>query len=106
EHDMPLLSSVSDEVLALETGQVLVIGTADEVLHDPRLVAAYLGTNQSVVDRSGAVSAAPTPAAEVSAAAEVSGPADVAITMEAPNPSARKKTPAKKAPTKRASATK
>jgi ABC-type branched-subunit amino acid transport system ATPase component len=104
EHDMPLLSSVSDEVLALETGQVLVQGTAEEVLHDPRLVAAYLGTDQAVVERSGAMSAAP--AAEVSAQAEVSGPAEVALTTETPTPAPKKRTPAKKAPAKRASATK
>jgi branched-chain amino acid transport system ATP-binding protein len=55
EHDMPLLTSVSDELLALETGAVLTRGTPREVLDDPRLVAAYLGTDAAVVARSGAV---------------------------------------------------
>jgi len=59
EHDMPLLKSISDEILALETGAVLANGEPDEVLEDPRLVAAYLGTNQAVVERSGATTAAP-----------------------------------------------
>ena len=54
EHDMPLIRSVSDRILALETGQVLTIGEPDVVLEDPRLVAAYLGTDQAVVQRSGA----------------------------------------------------
>jgi len=56
---MPLLKSISDEILALETGAVLANGEPDEVLEDPRLVAAYLGTNQAVVERSGATTAAP-----------------------------------------------
>ena len=55
EHDMPLLTSISDEFLALETGAVLTRGSPQAVLDDPRLVAAYLGTDRSVVARSGAV---------------------------------------------------
>ena len=55
EHDMPLLTTISDELLALETGAVLTRGQPQEVLDDPRLVAAYLGTDQSIVARSGAV---------------------------------------------------
>jgi ABC-type branched-subunit amino acid transport system ATPase component/sugar phosphate permease len=53
EHDMPLIRSVSDEILALELGEVVVRGTADEVMHDPRVVASYLGTNEAVIGRSG-----------------------------------------------------
>src|SRR5581483_9590940 len=53
EHDMPLITSISDEILALETGAVLTRGKPDEVLSDPRLVAAYLGTDQAVLERSG-----------------------------------------------------
>jgi len=48
EHDMPLIRSVSDELLALETGSVLTRGKPDEVLEDPRLVSAYLGTDRSI----------------------------------------------------------
>jgi ABC-type branched-subunit amino acid transport system ATPase component len=55
EHDMPLITSVSDELLALETGAVLAKGAPTDVLQDPRLVAAYLGTDATVVARSGAV---------------------------------------------------
>ncbi|MEY2418409.1 MAG: hypothetical protein QOG90_1089 [Actinomycetota bacterium] len=54
EHDMPLITSISDEILALETGRVLTRGKPEEVLNDPRLVAAYLGTDQAVLERSGA----------------------------------------------------
>lgn len=57
EHDMPLIQAVSDELLALETGSVLVRGSADEVLNDPRLVAAYLGSDPAAIARSGATTA-------------------------------------------------
>ena len=55
EHDMPLLQSISDEILALETGRVLAQGPPADVLSDPRLIAAYLGSNKAVVARSGAL---------------------------------------------------
>ena len=48
EHDIPLVTSVSDELLALETGKVLARGTPDEVIHDPEVVTAYLGTDKRI----------------------------------------------------------
>ena len=53
EHDMPLIRSISDEIIALETGTLLTRGIPDEVLDDPRLVSAYLGTDRAIVQRSG-----------------------------------------------------
>lgn len=53
EHDMPLIKSVSDEIMALELGEVVTRGTPDQVLNDPRVVASYLGTNEAVISRSG-----------------------------------------------------
>jgi branched-chain amino acid transport system ATP-binding protein len=44
EHDMTLVNRVSDRVLALNYGQVLALGAADEVARDPGVIAAYLGT--------------------------------------------------------------
>jgi ABC-type branched-subunit amino acid transport system ATPase component len=64
EHDMPLIQSISDELLALETGAVLMMGTPKEVIEDPRLVASYLGTDQAAISRSGAVAKAPTEVAK------------------------------------------
>lgn len=55
EHDMPLVTSVSDELIALETGRVVVRGKPREVTTDPRVVEAYLGTDERVVARSGVV---------------------------------------------------
>ena len=59
EHDMPLVTSVSDELIALETGRVIVQGTPKEVTNDPRVVEAYLGTDERVVARSGAIRSTP-----------------------------------------------
>jgi ABC-type branched-subunit amino acid transport system ATPase component len=55
EHDMPLVTSVSDELIALETGHVVVRGKPKDVTNDARVVEAYLGTDQRVVARSGVV---------------------------------------------------
>jgi ABC-type branched-subunit amino acid transport system ATPase component len=54
EHDIPLVRSLADELVALDAGRVLARGAPDAVLSDPRLVEAYLGTNQAVIARSGA----------------------------------------------------
>jgi branched-chain amino acid transport system ATP-binding protein len=43
EHDMSLVSAVSDRVLALNYGRPLAVGTAREVQDHPEVVKAYLG---------------------------------------------------------------
>ncbi len=53
EHDVPLLTSIVDRMVALDLGEVVRIGTAEEVVHDPRVVASYLGDSGAVVARSG-----------------------------------------------------
>jgi branched-chain amino acid transport system ATP-binding protein len=53
EHDMPLIAAVSDEVVALELGQIIARGTPTEVLENPRVVESYLGTATAAVHRSG-----------------------------------------------------
>ena len=55
EHDMPLISSISDELLALEQGQLIMRGTPDEVLNDDRVIEAYLGTSEAALRRSGSL---------------------------------------------------
>jgi ABC-type branched-subunit amino acid transport system ATPase component len=55
EHDMPLLTGLADEVVALELGRVLTRGKPQDVVRDPRVVAAYLGNDSQVVARSGAI---------------------------------------------------
>ena len=51
EHDMPLISKVSDELLALVQGEVLMRGTPTEVLNDERVIEAYLGTDETTIQR-------------------------------------------------------
>lgn len=43
EHDMGLVSKVSDRVLALADGRPLALGTSEEVQNDPAVIEAYLG---------------------------------------------------------------
>jgi ABC-type branched-subunit amino acid transport system ATPase component len=51
EHDMPLITSISDEILALDLGRVVVRGRADEVTADPRVLATYLGQGGAATRR-------------------------------------------------------
>ena len=46
EHDMGLVSSVSDRVMALSDGKELATGTAAEVQSHPAVIEAYLGTSE------------------------------------------------------------
>lgn len=43
EHDMKLVSAVSDRVMALNYGRILAMGTAAEVQSDPEVIRAYIG---------------------------------------------------------------
>ncbi|NDG15372.1 MAG: ABC transporter ATP-binding protein [Betaproteobacteria bacterium] len=43
EHDMSLVSKVSDRVLAMNQGEVLAVGTAAQVQSHPAVIEAYLG---------------------------------------------------------------
>ena len=54
EHDMPLLSSICDTLVALELGGVIAEGPPSEVLEHPRVIESYLGTDESAINRSGA----------------------------------------------------
>ena len=48
EHDMGLVSRVSDRVVALNQGEVLAMGTPAEVQADARVAEAYLGSIEDV----------------------------------------------------------
>jgi branched-chain amino acid transport system ATP-binding protein len=54
EHDVPLLSSIADRLIALDLGRVVTTGTPDEVINHPAVVASYLGESEAAVSRSGA----------------------------------------------------
>ncbi len=53
EHDMPLITGLSDRIYALEAGRVIAVGTPDEVTRNDRVIASYLGTDQAAIRRSG-----------------------------------------------------
>ncbi|MEZ5273726.1 MAG: MFS transporter [Ilumatobacteraceae bacterium] len=53
EHDIPLVASISDRLIALDQGAVLAEGSPAAVLDDPAVQESYLGNNQSARQRSG-----------------------------------------------------
>lgn len=54
EHDLPLLGTVADRLVAMERGAVVATGTPGEVLADERVRAGYLTASDTVLHRSGA----------------------------------------------------
>ena len=48
EHDMDLVMGVSDEIMVLNYGQVLAVGTPLEVQKNPDVVRAYLGEDDEL----------------------------------------------------------
>jgi len=48
EHDMSLVSKVSDRVLAMNQGEMLAMGTPAEVQSHPGVIEAYLGTSEDL----------------------------------------------------------
>lgn len=46
DHDVELISKVCAETLVLDFGRKIAFGTTDEVLADPKVKAAYLGTEE------------------------------------------------------------
>jgi branched-chain amino acid transport system ATP-binding protein len=57
EHDLPLLGSISDRMIALDLGRQVAEGTPAEVIEDPAVVASYLGTDEDAITSSSATTA-------------------------------------------------
>ncbi len=53
EHDIPLISSISDRLVALDQGAVLTEGAPSDVLGHPDVIESYLGNNTAARERSG-----------------------------------------------------
>jgi branched-chain amino acid transport system ATP-binding protein len=53
EHDMPLITEVSDVLIAMDLGRVVTTGHPADVVRNPHVVASYLGGNRRVIARSG-----------------------------------------------------
>jgi branched-chain amino acid transport system ATP-binding protein len=53
EHDMPLITSISDEIIALELGQIIVRGAPADVIADQAVIESYLGGGGVATNRSG-----------------------------------------------------
>ncbi|HEX6236146.1 MAG TPA: ATP-binding cassette domain-containing protein [Acidimicrobiales bacterium] len=54
EHDIPLVAAVSNRLVAMDRGRVIAVGAPGEVLAEPAVVTAYLGSHDATVQRSGA----------------------------------------------------
>jgi len=59
EHDVPLMLSIADRVIALDLGRIVADGDPQAVVHDPAVVASYMGGGGAVA-RSGSSSTATT----------------------------------------------
>ena len=46
EHDMKLVAGICERITVLNFGTELVAGATAEVLHDPRVITAYIGEDE------------------------------------------------------------
>jgi ABC-type branched-subunit amino acid transport system ATPase component/ABC-type branched-subunit amino acid transport system permease subunit len=60
EHDIPLMMDLVDHLYVLSAGRLLAEGPPHVLRDDPAVIAAYLGTDDRVIHRSGAMVAAST----------------------------------------------
>ncbi|WP_213134039.1 ABC transporter ATP-binding protein [Citrobacter sp. FP75] len=49
EHDMGMVMDISDNIIVLDHGDVIALGTAEQIQHDEKVIAAYLGASEDEV---------------------------------------------------------
>jgi ABC-type branched-subunit amino acid transport system ATPase component len=54
EHDIPLVMSISDRVVAMEAGSIIAAGPPEQVKEDPLVISSYLGGDVRAIERSDA----------------------------------------------------
>jgi ABC-type branched-subunit amino acid transport system ATPase component len=52
EHDVPLVSYVSDRLICLHLGEIIAEGQTTDVLGNPDVISAYLGRDDVTINRS------------------------------------------------------
>ena len=52
EHDVPLLTSMSDRIVAMAEGRIICVDTPSTVCNHPEVVRSYLGDSRTAIDRS------------------------------------------------------
>jgi ABC-type branched-subunit amino acid transport system ATPase component/ABC-type branched-subunit amino acid transport system permease subunit len=57
EHDVPLISEISDRLYCLEAGSVIAEGDPTAIRSNPAVIASYLGTDERAIRRSRAMPA-------------------------------------------------
>jgi len=55
EHDIPLIRAVSDELIAMVTGEVVARGSDEEVLNNPIVIEAFMGGSEAAIQRTGSL---------------------------------------------------
>ncbi|PXB80173.1 ABC transporter ATP-binding protein, partial [Pseudomonas aeruginosa] len=46
EHDMGMVMNISDHIIVLDHGDVIARGNPEQIRHDEKVIAAYLGADE------------------------------------------------------------